>query len=760
MTSILYGNFRLEVSGGAGSLVNRLAQRPPPGLLPRPPRAPGGVPASPAGRGEQLDVVRRAVLARRPVGFFGTCGYGKTTLLRYVAATAVTEGFARPGVYLRAGPGGLRDLLHRLVGELYTADQPVKLTPDQCAEVLSQVQALVAADDVELTRDEADYLQSVLSGCSLLLGSRHPVLAREDSHQLAGLPDDAALLLVIADLGRPLSASEMTDVRQLIRAVDGQPLHLRQATALVREDRLSFAALAEAAERDPGALDRLSVGALAKRYRDVLAILALAAGALLPSGLVAAMTGIAEIGECLSLLHRRGLAEQQHDQFGLPVCQAEHYRQMLFKDVDRGAALRDLASWLTTRDPTAPDSIGAASAALTIAEWAGEGRDWPGVIQLVRAAEPILTLAGHWEASRQALTHGLHAAVAAADHLSEALFAHQQGTLALCLDELSSAQQLLSHALRLREQHGDHDGAEVTRHNLEILRPPAAKAARPRPRSPRKLLAIAGSGALAVLAITAGVVKALPPDPSGTPSASSTTHPAPSSSPTAHRHSGKHKGAGTSNGGSANGPQGSGGGGPQGTGGGETPPPPVLKPPVLPPVTFGSVDITPGQPAVDQLVTVRNPNARPLPISRVQTAAPYTVTAEACLARPIRPRGSCTVTVQFKPTVLGDIAQSLTVDSAAGRSATQLTGTGDAQLTVTITGKGTGSVAGGAISCTSGSCTEHFTKQTTLTLTATAGKGSYFNGWTGGCQGTGTCQLTITADTSVSADFEVNPPIG
>src|SRR5262249_58535261 len=113
MPSILYGNFRLEVSGGAGSLVNRLARRPPPGLVPRPPRAPEGVPASPAGRGEQLDVVRRAGPARRPVGFFGTCGYGKTNLLRYVPATAVTEGFARPGGYLRAGPGGLRDLLHR-----------------------------------------------------------------------------------------------------------------------------------------------------------------------------------------------------------------------------------------------------------------------------------------------------------------------------------------------------------------------------------------------------------------------------------------------------------------------------------------------------------------------------------------------------------------------------------------------------------------------------------------------------------------------
>src|SRR5216684_1989780 len=102
MNSILYGNFRLEVSGGSGSHVDRLAQRPPPGLLPRPRPAPENIPAVPAGRGEQLDTVRRALRAQRPVGFFGTCGYGKTTLLRYVAASGVAEGFAQPGVYLQA----------------------------------------------------------------------------------------------------------------------------------------------------------------------------------------------------------------------------------------------------------------------------------------------------------------------------------------------------------------------------------------------------------------------------------------------------------------------------------------------------------------------------------------------------------------------------------------------------------------------------------------------------------------------------------
>jgi hypothetical protein len=757
MNSILYGNFRLEVSGLAGSRVYRLAQRPPPTLLPRPRHGPEDIPACPAGRNEQLDIVRRAVRARRPVGFFGTCGYGKTTLLRYAADTAETEAFAEGGVYLQAGPGGLRDLLHRLVGELYTADQPIKLTPDQCAEIFSQVHALVVADDVTLSRGQADYLQSVLPGCSVLLSSRYPVLGQDDSHQLAGLPHDAALQMVIDDLGRPLSAGEMADVRRLIDAVDGQPLHLRQATALVREDRQSFAALANATEHDPEALDRLGVDALAQRYRRALAILALAAGALIPSSLVAAMGGVAEIGECLSLLHHRSLAERQHDLYGLPVCKVERYREMLFKDVHHAAALRELAGWLTAANPAAPDSVRAASAAVAIAGWAAEGSDWTGVIEVARAAEPILTLAGHWEASRQILTDGLHAAVAAGDHLSEALFCHQQGTLALSLDELTSAHQLLTRALLLRERHGDQEGAAASRHNLEILQPPAApKPPKPRrPRSLRRLLAVAGSATLAVLAITAGVVKTLPSSPTAAHPRATAHSPTPSSFPSArHHHHRKHGGSATGGGGI---------GGFQGPGGGGTsaPPPASLKPPVLQPVNFGPVDFTGGHGATLAEV-VSNPNARPLRITGAQTGTPYTIAADPCQAHPIPAHGSCTITVQFTPAGFGASAQVLAVDSAAGASTTQLSGSGDAKLTVTITGFGPGSVSdGGAFTCASGSCSEQITKQLTLTLTATAsGVGSEFKSWGGNCQGSGTnttCQLSITADANVSADFEPVP---
>jgi hypothetical protein len=751
MNSILYGNLRLEVHGRAGSRVDRLAGRPPPGLLPRLRQAPGSVPARPAGRDEQLDVVRRAVQAQRPVGLFGTCGYGKTTVLRYVAATAETEAFAEGGVYLQAGPGGLPDLLHRLIGELYTADQPVKLTPDQCAEILSQVHALVVADDVRLTRGQADYLQSVLPGCSVLLSSQYPVLGQDDSHQLTGLPDDAALQMVIDDLGRPLSAEEMADVRRLIGAIDGQPLHLRQATALVRVGRQSFAALASAAERDPEALDRLGVDALAQRYRRALAVLALAAGALLPSGLVAVMGGIAEIGECLSLLHRRGLAEQQHDQYGLPVCKAERYREMLFKDVHHAAALRELTGWLTTANPAAPDSIRAASAAVAIAGWAAEGSDWTGVIEVVRVAEPILTLAGHWEASRQALTHGLHAAVAAGDHLSEALFSHQQGTLALCLDELTSAHQLLTRALLLREQHGDHEGAAATRHNLEILQPPAApkRAMRRRPRSLRGLLTVAASVILAALAITAGVVKTLPSSSTAAHSTASTSSPTPSLSPTIrhhhhHHHHGKPKAAGSTAGnpGGSQGPVG---------GGTSTPVPP--RPPVLQAGKFGTVDITKGQPATTQDITVRNPNTKPLTITGAQTAAPYSITGDSCLGGLIPAQSTCTISVQFAPTTLGPNTQNLTVGSTEGPATTKLSGTGDVELTILVYKKGMGSVTvGNSVPCTL-KCTVPVTGAVMLSA-APSSQEMVFDNWAGACAGTvNTCQLTPSTDSTVSATF-------
>ena len=260
---------------------------------------------------------------------------------------------------------------------LYVCDQPVKLTSQECARLLGQVNAVVAVDDLHASQDQVGYLLEVLSGCSLVIGSAQPVLGRHgSSRKLDGLPEQTALALIADGLGRELTAEERAAAARLVAAVDGQPLHLRQCAALAREGRHSFRSLARQAARDPQVLDRLAINALAQHERRALAVLALAAGTLLPAAVVDVIGQFAYLAQWLESLHRRGLAEQFDDRFGLPVCKAESYRQMLLKDLNLAAAARGLSSWLTAADPTAAESQSAAEAALAMIEFAAERGDW------------------------------------------------------------------------------------------------------------------------------------------------------------------------------------------------------------------------------------------------------------------------------------------------------------------------------------------------------------------------------------------------
>jgi hypothetical protein len=74
-------------------------------------------------------------------------------------------------------------------------------------------------------------------------------------------------------------------------------------------------------------------------------------------------------------------------------------------------------------------------------------------------------------------------------------------------------------------------------------------------------------------------------------------------------------------------------------------------------------------------------------------------------------------------------------------------------LTTSVTGKGSGTITGTGIHCP-GSCSQSYAAGTKVTLTATPGSSSTFEGWSGGgCSGKGKCTVTLNADRSVSANF-------
>ena len=364
-------------------------------------------------------------------------------------------------------------MLHRLVSAAFASEGTIRPTPSLSAQLLATLQAVVVLDDVRSDPEVISYLVTAMPGCSVVVGAARPLLedGSAPSHRLSGLPEDAGLALLARDLDRPVNTNELPAARRLWAAVEGQPLHLRQAAALVRAGERTFAELAAAAERDPESLDWLAIDALPNPQRRVLAMLALAGGALLPPDLLSAMASVADIREAISDLHARGLAEREEDRFGLPTCKVDAYRPQLLTYVDVGSAARELIRWLTSRDPADNVSLSVAEAALSLIRFAAEQGDLRTVVALVRVVEPILTLAGRWQVYSDALHQGMQAAQQLGDEVSQAYFAHQQGTLALCQDQLSAAQQHLQHALELRRRLGDRRGAERTQHNLEILQP-------------------------------------------------------------------------------------------------------------------------------------------------------------------------------------------------------------------------------------------------------------------------------------------------
>jgi len=74
------------------------------------------------------------------------------------------------------------------------------------------------------------------------------------------------------------------------------------------------------------------------------------------------------------------------------------------------------------------------------------------------------------------------------------------------------------------------------------------------------------------------------------------------------------------------------------------------------------------------------------------------------------------------------------------------------KLTVSKTGDGTVTSSPAGINCGS-SCSADFSYPTTVKLTAAAGAGSRFTGWSGYCSGTGECSVPMTASRSVTANF-------
>jgi hypothetical protein len=185
----------------------------------------------------------------------------------------------------------------------------------------------------------------------------------------------------------------------------------------------------------------------------------------------------------------------------------------------------------------------------------------------------------------------------------------------------------------------------------------------------------------------------------------------------------------------------------------------------------GQVDITEtgydfvtnglGAAAKTKVFTVRNLGQSQLgtPVPSTSGGDPsYSIASTTCTA-PLNQADTCTVTVSFLPTTVGQKGGSLTVTSTpGGQDAASLSGLAFAHVALAPQGTGFGRVTSSVqpgINCP-GTCNADFTSSP-IVLNAAADVGSSFATWATDCTGTtSSCTLDLTGPKSVGASFTIN----
>jgi hypothetical protein len=765
MQTLMYGPYRISIFPGAGGVIETRGAAPP---ASRGSRIASLIAVStPLGRETLVATAVRCLAAGSRVNLHGPCGIGKSTLLRHVALVAGRD-LGLPSFYLPVGAEEEpEDLMRRLAQQIQPATH-VRFTHEETARILATTRPVVALDPDSWSDDRLRVAMGMLAECRVVVASEEPCLGPAGcSLRLPGLRGEDAMILLERDLGRVVEPDEIAAVRRLITGVQGHPLRLRQAAALMRGGAHSWNDLASAVERHPAALTRMCHGGLSAVDRRLLGTLAAMGGFSLSAGLVDVVSDAGQVQQTLEKLRARRLVEVDGDRFGLPSCRLGHDRDFYLRQLDVGSASRQIVNWLAEQEPSAADTLDLATAVVKLIKIAAERRQWREVVALLEVVEPILTVAGRWESCERLLDLGIRAAHQAGNLHAEGLFHHELGTLKLCEGYEAEARQHLTEALRLRRRIGEHSAAELTQQNLRWLTPVPAAAASPQPASKerpvqRRVFAAAGA-VVAVIVLVLGVADVVlgqdetkvtqpPAISASTPATVAPSTPATVAPPTR----------------TPNPPPGTAETSPPGTSPTTTSPgPPLTMTPSLlsfPTREIGPAFLSRGEAHFMKTMTLANNTNRPVIIDAV-TSDDRAFRADATDCGMVVGGATCSVRVAFAPFQIGESTGTLTVSPQGfDKVRAKASGIGFTRLTVTLASLSVTGVKDGtgAVNCSGlDPCKVKLDRanQRTVELTAEVCKGCE-PVWSG-CDETpeSRCRLSMTRGRDVKVDAQDPAPV-
>jgi hypothetical protein len=612
-----------------------------------------------AGRKAEVDAALGAVRSGEPVQFYGPPGAGKTALLKHLAHNLTAEAEPDGIVYHGAALEPIGDSLQFLFEAFCETDVPFKPTDAQIRHHLQQTRALVLLDDVSATRDQVVSLLDALPEAGFVLAGTERVLWNDGmAVPLRGLPEDSALALMEREVGRPLETAEREAAGSVCRHLEGHPLKLLQACAVVVEQQATLEDVARELEAGSPveALGQRLAASLGSDERKVAVLLG-TLGAPLSAEHVQALTGVDDASGTIASLLERAVVQANSPRYTLRMPTPD-------EDDDRDGeafarAARYFMDWCN-RHSDEPEIIARDGAAIVaVMRGVSAVRRWEEVVRLGRSAQNALMLRARWGLWEQALDLVLQAARALGDRRQEAWCLHQLGTRALCLGDSARDRPLLVAALRLREALGDRDGAAATRHNLDFMSGPPDGGEQPEPPAAPKPSRWVRVGVLIPLLVILGAVWSLRSgQPSGGPLALETETRSATSD--------------------ANGDEGR-----EDDGDEEVMPARIALIALPTTVDFGSHLL--GRSSRPELVTVTNDGTGETKVDSVglsgSHAADFSIADDRCRNAVLGPEASCEIAIVFSPTrPLGSRAALMVTHSSSGAGTTSvgLSGVGQA----------------------------------------------------------------------------------
>jgi len=450
----------IQTPEGTEVTVLQVGERPAPRLRSMPiSRRPKAVEI--IGRNKEVELIASAG-AGSAIQLYAEDGAGKTALLKFAGGPtpAPVEGV----VFESARHRSLDEIQARLYAAFWECDVPFIPDPAQIGDFLADREALLILDDCDLDREDLETLLDRLPRCSVVLASETRTLwSLGTAHRLGELDPAAAVQLLERELGHALDPDEQAAAEAIVGRLGGKPQVLVETAALIEDGRGSLSELAD----DPAAFERRAdPSALTDSPRRVLQGLSVLNWASLGVEHVSALAGLTDSEGTLRQLEQRGWVKA-----GSP-----RYRSL--RPLPPGVLVprridvtHQLLGYLTAWSREVGSQAVASEAeaierALELGVTAGRGEE---ALALSLAAERGLFVAGAWSSYRLVLQIGLRAAGLADDQGARAYLLHQLGSLSLCLGDTDGAAALLGEALQIREAQGEHEGAELTRHNLGQL---------------------------------------------------------------------------------------------------------------------------------------------------------------------------------------------------------------------------------------------------------------------------------------------------